>query len=70
MIQVPLRMVRSRPPTIPSVDAMSPGDLLYRLAVVSPELYRAVIKIARESYRKVWPSPTDPLTLTKTGTDR
>jgi hypothetical protein len=69
MAKSQLRMVRSRPPTFNTIDAMSPGDLLHRLSVVSPELYRAIIKAARESYRKVWPFPSDPLQLTKTGTD-
>lgn len=51
-----------------SVDEMTPGDLLHRLAVRSPNDYRAVIAIARERYKQLWPCQDDILKLRNTGT--
>ncbi len=68
-----LRMVRCRRVkklSLPSIDAMTPGDLLSRLAVVSPDTYRAVITIARERFKALWTLPTDVLDELRTGTHR
>ena len=45
------------------VDEMMPGDLLFRLAIVSPEDYRAIVVIIKHTFKKLWPSDTDPLDL-------
>jgi hypothetical protein len=47
---------------------MTPGDLLMRLALISPSDYRAVVTIAREKYRALWPFAEDILPVL-TGTD-
>ena len=45
------------------VDEMMPGDLLFRLAIVSPEDYRAIVVIIKHTFKQLWPSDTDPLDL-------
>jgi hypothetical protein len=61
----PLRLVTGRSTALPP-EEMSPGDLLYRLAILSPKDYRAVIAIARERYKALWPHNEDILLLTDT----
>lgn len=73
MVKAPLHIVRRaskpKPLKAPSVDAMTPGDILMRLSIISPDTYRAVIAIAREKYKALWPFPYDILPL-RTGTER
>lgn len=65
MAKKPLRLVPGRfpGPPAPPPNEMTPGDLLTRLALISPDDYRAVIAIARERYKTLWPYPDDVLLL-------
>lgn len=69
MAKEPLRLILGRVPPgppAPPPNEMTPGDLLTRLALISPDDYRAVIAIARERYKTLWPYPDDVLLLTGT----
>ncbi len=49
------------PPT--NVDTMSLGDVLYRLSLVSPDVYKAFDQFARLRYKQLWPHNTDIIAL-------
>src|SRR5581483_3940249 len=49
----PLRLVSRRSAAATQkIDEMQPGDLLYRLAVLSPDDYRAFIALLRWRYKQ------------------
>jgi hypothetical protein len=52
------------------VEEMTLGDLLWRLSLISPRHYRAIIAIAQESYKRLWPSTEDPVLLLDRRPDR
>jgi len=63
----PLRLVSRRSAAATQkIDEMQPGDLLYRLAVLSPDDYRAFIALLRWRYKQLWPRDEDVLLLTGT----
>lgn len=47
----------------PPPDPMTFGDVLFRLALVAPDDYRLVERLARELFRQAWPLETDVLVL-------
>lgn len=58
----PTLVASVRPRRLPVKD-MSLGDVLSRLALVSPEQYRAIDGLIRAVYLREWPLDDDPLLL-------
>lgn len=58
-------MPRSRPrrPRSTRVKDMTLGDVLFRLALIAPDKYRALDVIIRWVYEKEWPIDDDALLL-------
>lgn len=57
------RKIPAKVHALPTIDMMSLGDVLYRLSLVSPDRYRALDKLARISFKELWPHDTDILAL-------
>jgi hypothetical protein len=51
-------------------DSMTLGDVLYRLAIVSPNDYRAIETLARDAFQRRWPHDGDQLFLDTTRLSR
>lgn len=49
-----------RRPTTPTIaHDLSHGDILYRLSIIAPHIYKALEICAREQYKKRWPIKED-----------
>lgn len=57
------RSRRRRPRSTRTKKDMSLGDVLFRLAVIAPEQYKALDTLARAIYAREWPIDDDALLL-------
>lgn len=58
-----VRMIPAKVLPKTNIDTMSLGDVLYRLSLVSPNVYKAFDEFARLRYKQLWPHETDIIAL-------